>query len=253
MIDVSLTAKRLAANWPLAPVGGLNLCLHEICEVSGASNCSRELALAFVGRAAESGRRVVAIQEGERLRKAQPTCPFLTVTFDDAYASARSLMEELLNQGVPISLAAIAHPQQADGLDWRRLLTIQELMDLADNGATLLPHGSRHRRLDTLSAEEVDDELRDSRDFVAELAGEVPSGFVLPFGVTSSLVRSRLSASSYQWAYGLRQGCAMSSSDYFDLPRFCLSNDTPGAVVDFVLSGWYDRWHALLERSWVAR
>lgn len=108
----------------------------------------------------------------------------LVLTFDDGEASvARHAFPRLERRGIRAALF-----MTTAWLGRRGFLDRAALRELHAAGWLIGSHGHTHRFLSTLGSAELHDELRRSRDTLAELLGAAPRHLSFPGGRTSSQV-----------------------------------------------------------------
>lgn len=186
----------------------------------------------------------VSLTEGiERLRAGRVEGRELAITFDDGFRSA-------LVNGAPvleehgfracfflITELVSAPPERAERICRRSLHLPQTLEPLTwDDAGRLLElgheigsHTRSHRNLVTLSHEELDEELRRSREEIQERLGQAPAFFAAPYGDRarfSPAVSDAARAAGYTACLTAQRGRNLPSADRFALRR------------DNVVAGW---------------
>jgi peptidoglycan/xylan/chitin deacetylase (PgdA/CDA1 family) len=141
----------------------------------------------------------------------------LHVTFDDAYRSVVPLLPTLQRLGIPATifvssdyadegralavpeLAAevAAQPDQLETLDW------SGLRELAQHDVEIGSHTLSHAHLTQLSDVELERELGESRERVADEIHRPCRFFAYPYGEHDSRVRSAVKAAGYEAAFAL--------------------------------------------------
>jgi peptidoglycan/xylan/chitin deacetylase (PgdA/CDA1 family) len=153
------------------------------------------------------------------------------VTFDDAYRSIARVLPALERLGLPATVFACAefaqnggpldvaelrddvraHPDELATMGW------EELRELSERGVEIGSHTLTHAHLTRLSDEELDRELRESRERVETELGRACRFFAYPYGEHDERIRAAVRAAGYEAAFGLpgrsRRG------DRYALPR----------------------------------
>jgi peptidoglycan/xylan/chitin deacetylase (PgdA/CDA1 family) len=187
-----------AAGWQGTPV----LMYHSVSSVPGGP--LRDLAVPprrLAGQLAaltDAGYRLVGLSELIDLRDAGNTEPLVGVTFDDGYA-------DFLTAGVPALAAAGARATlyvsvghlggPADWLgrwapDFGRLLTWDELAEVAAAGVEIGSHSLVHQPLDVLPPALLREEIVQSRDRLEQRFQTPVRSFAYPHGYHGRAVRA---------------------------------------------------------------
>lgn len=140
---------------------------------------------------------------------------------------------------------------EALGADWSRdmerrfadelLMSWDEVRALRRAGMDVQSHTRNHRILQTLSADELADELSGSRQDLARELGEVPHLIAYPGGNpirSSSPIRSSLQAAGYALGFNNITGSTPLGRglDRFDIRRFALARDFSPSLLLSVLA-----------------
>jgi peptidoglycan/xylan/chitin deacetylase (PgdA/CDA1 family) len=107
----------------------------------------------------------------------------LAITFDDGLSSVAAAAPILREFGIPWTIFIVS--AWADGVHTfgdGLLLGWREIESLAAEGATIGSHSMTHRNFRYLSAQELEDELFESRRTIAARTGITPDTFAIPFG-----------------------------------------------------------------------
>jgi peptidoglycan/xylan/chitin deacetylase (PgdA/CDA1 family) len=153
------------------------------------------------------------------------------VTFDDAFRSIVAALPTLERLGLPVTVFACSGmaddgrplripeleqlvdeaPAEFETLRW------DELRELADRGVEIGSHTVSHAHLRRLDAAELDRELRESRERIADELRRPCRYFAYPYGEHDARVRDAVRRTGYEAAFALKVGRA--SLDPFALPR----------------------------------
>jgi peptidoglycan/xylan/chitin deacetylase (PgdA/CDA1 family) len=142
------------------------------------------------------------------------------LTFDDGLADNLHTLLPLLDElQAPATVFAVSgwlgrpHPDAR----WTRLLTEDELRELAHAGVEIGSHGESHRDLGGAGFDEALAELARSKQALAEVVGAPIEVAAYPYGRASVAARHACRAAGYRAA--CRSTAAGSWSDPFNLPR----------------------------------
>jgi peptidoglycan/xylan/chitin deacetylase (PgdA/CDA1 family) len=190
-----------------------------------------------LGALAGAGYRLVGLTEALGLLAAGSTEPLVGVTFDDGYA-------DFLTAGVPALAAAGAGATlyasvghlggQAAWLgrwapDFGRLLTWDELADVAAAGVEIGSHSMYHHPLDVLPQPQLEREIRRSRDELEQrLQLPVPS-FAYPHGYHGRRVRAVVAAAGHDNATEVGRRLYRPGDRRLAVPRLQPTCDHTGA------------------------
>jgi peptidoglycan/xylan/chitin deacetylase (PgdA/CDA1 family) len=132
----------------------------------------------------------------------------------------RGTIETVLEQLRAWSPAEAIAP--ADG---PRVMTVDELRQLADWGMEVGAHGHHHLSLLGQRGTTVRAELRRSREVLTEALGRPPVGFAYPFGDHGLLDRIAVRRAGFGWAVGVQPAAMTSFSNRLNLPRLVLGHE----------------------------
>ena len=129
------------------------------------------------------------------LRNVTDTEPpaYLTVVDDDGGIEVLSKLKPIADDlGIPMTVAAIVDNQ---GTNPTQELSVSQLLDLQADGWEIASHSVTHRNLRDLTEEELDYEMRYSKQYFTERGLKVRN-FVAPFG-SNDAPKVRVAASKY--------------------------------------------------------
>jgi peptidoglycan/xylan/chitin deacetylase (PgdA/CDA1 family) len=155
----------------------------------------------------------------------------LHVTFDDGFRNITSVVPQLCDLGVLITLFVCSGYADLEGapllipeletddpheLEQLRTMSWDELRALAQGGVTIGAHTISHPHLTGLADADLARELQESKRRVEDEIGVECRLFAYPYGEHDPRVRAAARAAGYERAFALRRG---SSGDPFATPR----------------------------------
>jgi len=133
----------------------------------------------------------------------------VVITFDDGYAGlARHAFPVLADHGFRALVFVITdYVGRENSWDvqygWRRFghLAWEDLADWQERGIEVHSHGATHARLTWLPDDLVADELRRSREAIAQRLGRAPRAVSYPFGSADARVRRLAARAGYELGF----------------------------------------------------
>jgi peptidoglycan/xylan/chitin deacetylase (PgdA/CDA1 family) len=193
-----------------------------------------------------AGYRLVGLSEALDALDAGDRGPIVALTFDDGYA-------DFVEHGVGVLAGAGARAtlyptvgHLGGSADWLGaaasalgpVMTWSQLAEVADAGVEIGNHGLHHHPLDVLPAEQLDREVRDSRDRLAEKLGRPVRSFAYPHGYNSARVRDTVARYGHTNACEVGRRLHRDGSDRFAVSRLHITPDHRGAdLVELVRDG----------------
>jgi len=154
----------------------------------------------------------------------------VVMTYDDGYENfLTDALPVLEREGCPAIVFVVAGKFSGQN-DWdpdlpqARLMSLEQMQQVTRSGLiTIGSHGLLHRRLQTLSPEELNREIEDSHRILATGlgAGYLPV-LAYPYGNYSAAVVERAKASPFQYAFTIKRGHWLPSTAAYEVPRFCI-------------------------------
>ncbi|MFG3053901.1 polysaccharide deacetylase family protein [Kitasatospora sp. NPDC048239] len=177
------------------------------------------------------GRRGVSVRDLMRARAAGRDAKLVGLTFDDGYADfARHAVPILQEYGftatayVVADLLGRANDWDAEG-PRKKLLTVDQVTELAAAGWEIGSHGLGHQALPGLPADVLATQTRESRRALEEVVGGPVTGFCYPYGAVDLPATLAVRDAGYDYA------CAIAHSPLtgrYAMPR-CYVGDRDGA------------------------
>jgi peptidoglycan/xylan/chitin deacetylase (PgdA/CDA1 family) len=182
-------------------------------------------------------RDVIDAQDGNGKLPRRP----VVLTFDDGYVDAKTeVLPRLVQRGQKATFFVIsgfcAQDASARITQWKKqFLTWGELRALNDAGMEIGSHTISHRKLSTLTKDEVRAEVRDSRAALERYVGMRIEFFAYPYNDQSKWVRRAVEKAGYRGAVVGAQG----NSDAFTLQRLTMHRGiTPSDLRSMLAETW---------------
>lgn len=148
----------------------------------------------------------------------------ITVTFDDGFRdNYRNAYPILKKFNVPaiifINTANIGKSVTTkEGLEME-MLSEQEIKEMLASGLVKFgSHGHHHRRLSQLNEEEIENELKTSKELLENILGAEVDSVAYPHGDCDERVKL-ITKKYYKFGYGNKPGAVNSITDTFLIPR----------------------------------
>ncbi|HEX5996407.1 MAG TPA: polysaccharide deacetylase family protein [Jiangellales bacterium] len=151
------------------------------------------------------GLRGVSVAELLDAQRARRHRGLVGITFDDGYTGVLHYALPVLRQYGFGATVFIVSERLGGTNEWDvgpvwRLLDGTGVDELARAGVEIGSHSANHRRLAGLPPDQLDEEVRSSRDRIKALLGSVPRGFAYPYGSMDATARSAVADAGYGYA-----------------------------------------------------
>jgi peptidoglycan/xylan/chitin deacetylase (PgdA/CDA1 family) len=168
----------------------------------------------------------------------------VVLTFDDGFADFRQAALPLLQQYGFIATVFVTTGWVEDaGPAVRprpaRMLTWQQVLEVAAAGVEIGAHSHSHPELDQLRAAQLNRELCDSKSLLEDRLGRSVPALAYPFGYSSARVRRAARAAGYEHACAVGNAIAGPGGDLFALPRLTVKRSTSLRSFDQMVRGQY--------------
>jgi peptidoglycan/xylan/chitin deacetylase (PgdA/CDA1 family) len=182
-------------------------------------------------------------------RKPERSRPLAALTFDDGYAdNFDQVLPILTAHGIRATFYPITGALNGQRLDRHgrmvRMLSWEQLREIAARGHEIGAHTVQHRKLHTLPVEEAQQEISRSKSEL-ELQLNVPvMSFSYPSGRYTAAVKELVRAAGFTNAVTINEGTLGPLFDPFELPRIPIQPDTSLAAFKAkttVAIDWYVR------------
>ncbi|GAA0697801.1 polysaccharide deacetylase family protein [Kitasatospora atroaurantiaca] len=179
-----------------------------------------------------TGRRGVSIRELLRAEAAGTADRLVGLTFDDGYADFAGHAVPVLHEHGFTATAYVVPDLLGTENGWdvegprKKLLTVDQVSELAVAGWEIGSHGLAHQALPGLPADVLAEQTKESRRALEELVGGPVTGFCYPYGAVDLPATEAVRDAGYDYA------CAIAHSELtgrFALPR-CYVGDRDGAL-----------------------
>jgi peptidoglycan/xylan/chitin deacetylase (PgdA/CDA1 family) len=166
----------------------------------------------------------------------------VVLTFDDGFADFHETALPLLQKygftaTVFVTTGWIEDAGPAARRRPARMLTWQQVLEVAAAGLEIGAHSHTHPELDQLRAPQLEHELREAKFLLEDrLGGPVPA-LAYPFGYSNAQVRHAARAVGYQHACAVGNAIASSAGDPFAVPRLTVKRSTRLRTFDQMVRG----------------
>ena len=103
------------------------------------------------------------------------------------------------------------------------MLSWAALRDLRTEGIELAAHSHTHPQFDRISAAEVQDETRRSRQLLEDQLGQGVEGFAYPFGYWNRASTVAVKAAGYRYAVAVSELMAGPAASIYTIPRLTVN------------------------------
>ena len=201
-----------------------------------------------------AGYRTVTLQEAVQYMESgrQTSKPPVALTFDDGfqdfYTHAFPILEEHQFTATVFLPTNYIAEERRQFKKWH-CMTWREVRAMHACGITFGSHTATHRQLSCLTAAQVEDEVRRSKETIENHLGHSVKSFSYPFAFPQAdhafkrMLRSKLTAQGYQTGVTTIIGTCSIRSDPFFLPRLPVNSWDDLRLLQAKLAGAYDWLH----------
>jgi peptidoglycan/xylan/chitin deacetylase (PgdA/CDA1 family) len=215
------------AGWRLKTRGACVLTYHDVTDdpANTTEQVSPPVLKAQLSAAVSMGVEFVSLPVlGERLLHGDSVDGLGAIAFDDALVGVyRSAVGILCDLGLPATVFVVSDRLGVPAPDWYpgsdRVMTVDELREVADAGVDVQSHTCTHADLPTLDEQALDRELSDSRAALSNLLGNEVQYLAYPFGHFDLQVCAAARKAGYRAAFTFRNGRITGDLDPYRLPR----------------------------------
>ena len=162
-----------------------------------------------------------------------------SVTFDDGYLCVyEHAIPALAERNVTATIYVVAG--SVDGInDWdrnagdqtERMMSREQIREIADLGFEIGSHTMTHPRLTELSDDQLAQELTDSKKALEDIIGREVTAFSYPYGNRDTRVIRAVAAAGYSTAVSTRLGTVTEGISAFEIPRANIRWNTFGPLL----------------------
>lgn len=160
---------------------------------------------------------IVAVAKGKDISK-----PAVAITFDDGYAGILQVAPILKNLHVPATVFVLSCPEELGRKEpqhQERFLTTEEIRSLHNLGWIIGCHSATHPDLSSLSPEELEKEIIESKQSLETSLGITIKYFAYPKGYYNETVIRSVKKAGYEAAFTIEPGCVTKKTTSFKIPR----------------------------------
>jgi peptidoglycan/xylan/chitin deacetylase (PgdA/CDA1 family) len=156
----------------------------------------------------------------------------VVLTFDDGYADFHEhALREIERHRFAATLFVTTgwiedSGVHAAGRPLGRMLTWDQVRDVADAGVEVGAHSHSHAQLDQLADRALAAELRDSKTILEEVTARPVRTLAYPYGYSSGRVRAAVAAAGYDHAASVANALARPRGDRLSVPRLTIRRST---------------------------
>jgi peptidoglycan/xylan/chitin deacetylase (PgdA/CDA1 family) len=166
----------------------------------------------------------------------------LVMTFDDGFDGVRTAALPLLRRAGGAATVFVVAEKLGGTDDWNhpepgeQLLNEEGVRELAANGWEIGSHGSTHRSLVGLEANELLRETAGSRAILGNVVGKEVVSFCYPFGAFDPPSVAAVREAGYLGATVIRSGISPPGDDLFQLKRIPVRGTDPDLDLSLALT-----------------
>jgi peptidoglycan/xylan/chitin deacetylase (PgdA/CDA1 family) len=161
--------------------------------------------------------------------------------FEDFYLHALPALERF---GFPATLYVTAgYVGKTSAWLWdkvegsRRMLTWQQIKELADRGIEIGAHSYSHQELDTLDLRQAEEEIAGSKALLEQRLERIIHTFAYPHGYHSREVRALVQHAGYTSACAVKHGMSSRQDDPYALARIIVPGEADRYALADLLAG----------------
>ena len=187
----------------------------------------------------------------------------VAITFDDGFRSVVETAVPLLaERGMRATIFCVAGslgrdnrwPAEPQSVPRRPLASAAALTELAALGFEIGAHGMQHVPLPAASAEQLRQEIVDSKQSLEQQLGTSVTSFAYPYGAKPGASGRALVEATYSWACTTRAGYASAATKPWELPRVDIHYLRRPALLGRAAAGTLEGYLELRRRAaWVRR
>jgi peptidoglycan/xylan/chitin deacetylase (PgdA/CDA1 family) len=204
------------------------LMYHSISTAPGPTSIPAQIFRGQIEILKASGYRTISLKAFMDWHSGKTPAPAsrpVVITFDDGFADFADSAVQILEAYECTATIFLPSGKVGGTEDWpgarpggRKLMTWRQVTDLAARDIEFGGHGVGHRDLTKLSGSELEREIRQCRDQIAQRLGHPPVAFAPPYGRAHERERVEI-RKSFDISVGTTLDRADRNCDLHDLPR----------------------------------
>lgn len=159
---------------------------------------------------------------------------------NEVTAFMKTLTPDVLEAAVTDLLTQTGVPPNAQS-EARRIATKDEIRAVDGRGVCVESHSRTHRNLPALNDDDLNDELRGSKQQLEALLDREVEHFAFPSGDYDDRVITRLQEAGYRWGWTTDPGFVEPVDLPFRIPRVLIDDHASDAVLSAKMSSWMHR------------
>ncbi len=183
--------------------------------------------------------------------------PGVVLTFDDGFADFYTTALPILQQHRFVSTLYVATAfvnstsrfLQREHETARRMLSWDQLKEIAGAGIECGAHSHRHEQLDVVPGDVARDEIVRSKKMLEEKLSRAVTSFAYPYGYYHPAIKRLVQAAGYTSACAVRYRLSPMSDDVFALSRLIVTVDTGLEQFIQIVKGRSPQLHPAYERT----
>jgi len=172
----------------------------------------------------------------------------IAITFDDGLSGVyEHAFRALTQHHLPATVFVVAETLTPQGraVDWvdtpppfpLRTITLDQVLEMRDAGISFGSHSYSHADLTTLTAHEVESDLRASRELLEDLLRQPVPSLAYPRGRHNDVVRRAAQRAGYKFGFSLPEG--PEPSETYAIPRVGIYPGNGPAALLVKAKPWY--------------
>lgn len=215
---------------------------------------------------AKAGYCAVSIEDFDAWRHDKKSLPAnsFVLTFDDGFTGVHDFAAPVLKKLEWPATVFLVAGKLGGQSDWEvttgepmpshPLMDVAQLRSLSGQGFSLHSHSLLHHDLTTLETSALEQDLRDSRDLIADISGQAPMYLAYPYGRHNEAVRSAAQRAGFTTAFSVESGFNRPGDSAYQIRRLdVFGTDTPAMLLRKIRLGANDGSFGHLMRYYLHR
>ena len=223
----------LSGLYQIGRLFGLNknhisiLCYHGISENSEKHSINRKDFESHIEKISKYSKFISLEEAVGMLDGIKSNGSAVVLTFDDGFADLLDIVPFIKKYNVKPAVFVLSDPEHADRAELNnqdRLMTVEEIKNLRDNGWTIGCHSATHADLSALNQAEIKKQIIDSKFHLERRLGFKIDYFAYPKGAFNEAVINAVKEGNYKAAFSILPGCITKKSNRWIMPRTVIDN-----------------------------